>query len=108
MTPARGSLTALRLLLATLLTVGLTGLAVPSATAADTTTTTFTGRVDAVGTAWVAHDWVVDPTGRLDLSLDWVDAAANLNLYLKDPSGAIVASSVSPSDHPETISSRRP
>ena len=97
-------LTTLRLLLATLLTVGLTGLAVPSATAADTTTTTFTGRVDAVGTAWVAHDWAVDPTGQLTLSLDWVDTSANLNLYLKDPSGAIVASSVSPSDHPETIS----
>jgi hypothetical protein len=63
---------------------------------------TFTGSVDAAGTKWVAHRVELSGSGSITASLDWTTPSANLNLYLYNPSGALVATAVT-SSRPETI-----
>ena len=68
-----------------------------------TATKTFTGTVDASGIKWRAHTFDVTATGTIDASLDWDYASANLNLFLYDPSGSLVAQASSATAKPETI-----
>src|SRR4051794_26021619 len=76
--------------------------AVVRALPADATTTTFSGTVSATGTAFVSHMFNVTRAGPITVSVDW-DTAANLNVFLKDPTGAPVAQSTSKTAKPETL-----
>ncbi len=77
------------------------GITIGPATAS---TTTFSGSVDATGTASRKHAFSVPSAGPIVASLEWSDAAANLNLFLVDPSGVQVAVATSKTAEPETIS----
>lgn len=70
--------------------------AVPMATSAGaaTQTATFTARVDASlasAPRVVVHSVDVGEAGTITATLDWDDATANLDLFLKDPSATQVA-----------------
>lgn len=67
-------------------------------------TSVFTGRVDAGGDRWEAHTFEVTDPGQITASLDWDAPAADLNLFLKDPSGTVVASALSKTGRPENVS----
>jgi len=58
------------------------------------TDTTFTGALDASGTAWVSHPFPVSVPGTLTATLDWDNRAADLNLFLNDASGGRAAHAV--------------
>jgi outer membrane protein assembly factor BamB len=81
-----------------LLVVALTWAVQPAAAV----TQTFTGSVDAAGTVSRAHSFTVTELGTISATLDWADASADLSLFLKNPSGVIVASSAS-SRKPESL-----
>lgn len=81
--------------------------AVPLATSAGaaTQTATFNGRVDASTASaprLVVHPFDVGETGTITATLDWTDATANLDLFLKDPAGTQVATAGT-KNKPETI-----
>ena len=78
-------------------------LAGPAGAAASTTTVTATGSVDAAGTSYLNNNVEVTGTGPASASLDWVDPAADLNIFVKDPSGALIASSLDRTAKPETV-----
>jgi DNA-binding beta-propeller fold protein YncE len=67
---------------------------------------TFTGSVDAAGTATKKWTFTVsDINAPIAASLDWVNAGANLNLFLYKPgSSTAVAQAASSSNKPETLS----
>ncbi len=67
---------------------------------------TFTGSVDAAGTAIKKWTFTVsDINAPIAASLDWVNAGANLNLFLYKPgSSTAVAQAASSSNKPETLS----
>ena len=65
-------------------------------------TQTFTGSVDAGGTVTRVHTFTVTELGTISATLDWSTASADLSLFLKNPSGVIVATSAS-SRKPESI-----
>lgn len=89
-----------RATLASVLVAGAT--VVVSAAPAGAASTTFTGTVTAGGTAFKAHPLTVSAAGTITASLDWEQASANLQLQLKDPSGALVARAFT-SNKPEVI-----
>lgn len=64
---------------------------------------THTGSVDASATFWRGHDVSVTASGQISIALGWDDASADLNLFLKDPTGATVASATT-SSRPEQLS----
>jgi sugar lactone lactonase YvrE len=66
----------------------------------------FTGSVDAAGTATKKWTFTVSDTNApIAASLDWVNAGANLNLFLYKPgSSTAVAQAASSSNRPETLS----
>ncbi len=64
--------------------------------AGDTTETsgaeyTFSGTGSSDGDSWFVHKFPVEATGLLSAVLDWDDPAADVNLFLRDPSGTTVA-----------------
>jgi len=63
----------------------------------------YTGRLDASGTSWVTHEFVVSSPGLLTATLDWISASADLNLFLRDPSGKTVAFSNEGTTRPERV-----
>jgi DNA-binding beta-propeller fold protein YncE len=67
---------------------------------------TKTGTVDSAGTATIKYTFVVgDTNAPIAASLDWVNAGANLNLFLYKPgSSTAVAQAASSSNKPETLS----
>jgi serine protease AprX len=67
---------------------------------------TFTGTVDAAGTATKKWTFTVSDTNApIAASLDWLNAGANLNLFLYKPgSSTAVAQAASSSNRPETLS----
>ena len=71
-----------------------------------TQTDTFTGSVDVAGTAIQKYTFTVgDTNAPIAASLDWVDAGANLNLFLYKPgSSTAVAQAASSTNKPETLS----
>jgi outer membrane protein assembly factor BamB len=69
---------------------------------AQAVTQTFTGTVDAGGTVTRVHSFTVTELGTISATLDWANASADLSLFLKNPSGVIVATSAS-SRRPESI-----
>ena len=69
-------------------------LLVPVAGAA-ASTQTFTGTVDAFGTALGVHAFTVSSPATVTVDLTWPNSGANLTLFLKNPSGATVASNTS-------------
>lgn len=75
-------------------------------TAGATITSTYTGFVDASGTKFKQHLFDVVDAGEIDVSLDWSDTSADLNLFLyrKETSGTytLVAQSTT-KNRPETI-----
>ena len=79
-------------------------LAIPTAaTRASSTGCTFTGTVAATGTAWKSHKFEVTEKGAVSVTLDWDNAAADLNMFLINPGGTIVVQAVG-SDKPEELS----
>lgn len=66
-------------------------------------TATFTGSVSASGSAWREHLFAVGSAGTISAALDWDDASANLNLFLYDPSGTLVAGAYSTTAKPERL-----
>jgi|GEM_PF-2271220 len=83
------------LLIACSLAITVGGLSLMAPGIAAATNETLTGSVDAAGVKYVNLPFEVTRTGRISASLDWVNSSANLNLFLKDPSGTQVASSAS-------------
>jgi len=71
-----------------------------------TQTDTFTGSVDAAGTATKKWTFTVNDTNApIAASLGWVNAGANLNLFLYKPgSSTAVAQATTSTDNPETLS----
>jgi tripartite motif-containing protein 71 len=69
-----------------------------------TVTNTFTGSVSSTGTTFRSHTFSVPQAATLTVTLDWNDASANLNEFLYDPNGTLVASSAGPTKKPEVIS----
>jgi Hypothetical glycosyl hydrolase family 15 len=65
------------------------------ASAAGGTSFTFTGTVSATGDRWVDYPFAVTSAGKIDAVLTWGMPSADLNLFLKDPTGKIVTSDVS-------------
>lgn len=61
------------------------------------------GFVDSSGTAFKVVPFDVTGSGTITLSLDWATPSANLNLFLKNPSGVQVASATSTTNRPEII-----
>jgi tripartite motif-containing protein 71 len=76
--------------------IGVVGLAaclmVGAAIPAGAATETFSGSISASGTSWRAHTFQVTTTGHITAILDWTDPGANLNLFLYNPAGTVVAS----------------
>ena len=62
-----------------------------------------TGVLDASGTSWVRAGFSASAGAKIDLSLDWANASADLNLFLYDASGTLVKYSNGASK-PETVS----
>lgn len=54
--------------------------------------------------AWVTHTFAVTAVSDIDAVLDWTNTTVNLNLFLYDPTGALVVYSNGPSTRPETVS----
>jgi hypothetical protein len=54
---------------------------------------TMTGTASVAGTRWSPQPFDVAGPGTITASLSWTDASANLNLFLKDPGGQVVAES---------------
>ena len=79
---------------------GVEGLGASKAVATDF----YSGAVDATGanTQWFTIPITVAPT-RVMISLDWTNAAANLSLYLKNPSGVQVTSAQTPGVKPQAL-----
>jgi tripartite motif-containing protein 71 len=69
-------------------------------------TDTFTGSVDAAGTSIKKFTFTVgDTNAPIQATLDWVNAGANLNLFLYKPgSSTAVAQAASSSNKPESLS----
>lgn len=65
-------------------------------------TGTFAGSLDANGTSWRAHTFEVTSAGQVTAVLDWADAGSNLNMFLYNAAGTIVASATGASK-PERI-----
>ena len=61
---------------------------------ASATTVSFSGSLDANGTNWRAHTFEVTSPGQITAVLDWVDPAANLNMFLYNAAGTLVASTI--------------
>lgn len=64
----------------------------------------FSGTTSASGQSWLTHSFAAAAGDRLDATLDWADVTANLNLFLYDPSGALVAYTSSTTARPEKVS----
>jgi hypothetical protein len=56
-------------------------------------TETFNGNASVSGTSWSAQKFDVAGAGTITVSLTWTDPAANLNLFLKNQDGLVVAES---------------
>ena len=75
------------------LAVGLTVcLVIGAGGVASASTATFSGSLDAAGTNWRAHKFEVTSAGHITAALDWADPGADLNMFLYDAAGTIVAS----------------
>ena len=72
-------------------------------TAAAATAQTFTGSVSASGVSWYAHDYTATGAGPLTVDLDWATASANLNVFVKDASGAVLAGSKTTDSRPKSV-----
>jgi DNA-binding beta-propeller fold protein YncE len=74
--------------------------------AAGSKTDTFTGSVNASGTASVKKTFTVtDTSAPIQAELDWQTTSANLNLFLMPPgSSTAVAQATSKTNNPETLS----
>lgn len=78
--------------------------ALPAAPAG-ATTTILTGSVAAgTSTQFVGRTFSVDVAGTVNISTDWDNPSANLNVFLYDPTNTVVASSTSPTAKPELLS----
>lgn len=51
----------------------------------------FSGATNATNASWKTFDFPAEAGERIDARLDWDNAAADLNVYLYDPSGKVVA-----------------
>lgn len=75
--------------------------------AASAVTYAFTGHVEAAqratGGHWGAHEFPVTEPSRVEVTLDWSTASADLNLFLRDPARRTVAMANSTTAHPEVI-----
>jgi tripartite motif-containing protein 71 len=92
MKPSRNPL---RLGIAWCLVVGLTSsLIIGAAGPASATTASFSGSIDANGTNWRAHTFEVTSPGHITAILDWADPVANLNMFLYNAAGTLVASTI--------------
>ncbi|MEY2474326.1 MAG: tripartite motif-containing protein 71 [Actinomycetota bacterium] len=76
------------------------GLVAPPASQASTST--FTGNVDASGTSFRSYSFSVPVAGTITATLQWANAAAKLNFFLRDPSVTQVAADSS-TNNPKTI-----
>jgi DNA-binding beta-propeller fold protein YncE len=79
------------------------GTVVYGATPSGATVTTDTSTVDATGTSTRTLALQVTAPGRVVLSLDWVEATADLNVFVKGPDRVRVASSTSRTARPEQL-----
>ena len=64
---------------------------------------TFTGSLDAAQTSWVVTNVTIQRPGAVSVTLDWDNAAANLNLFFRDPSGKTVAYQNTTTAKPEKL-----
>lgn len=64
---------------------------------------TWNGKVSSTGTSWRTHDHELVGPARLTATIDWDNAAANLDLFLRAPDGKWVASATSTTAKPETL-----
>ncbi len=78
-----------------------------AAVAVTTPTLPYSGAVDAAGNSWVTFDVALDDGDRIDAVLDWTTTSsggeADLNLFLRDPSGVAVAKAVGGFTKPEVV-----
>ncbi|HZH13188.1 MAG TPA: hypothetical protein VE057_02380 [Archangium sp.] len=63
----------------------------------------YTGRVAASGTSWVTHEFAISSPGTITATLGWTNASADLNLFLKAPSGETVAFANEGTPRPERV-----
>lgn len=68
-------------------------------------TISFTGSGSPSNQSWQPFEFDITVPGTIDITLGWARGDANLNLYLRDPSGSPAAASVTNS-RPETTSFR--
>ena len=74
----------------------------PRATSAPTSFT-FSGSLSATGVSWMSKSFAVAAPGPLSVSVDWDDPAADVNVFLYDPTNALVATALSTTAKPESI-----
>ncbi|MGE0784281.1 MAG: hypothetical protein AB7S26_01235 [Sandaracinaceae bacterium] len=67
-------------------------------------TTSMTGSSTSSGSSWTTHSVVVTQPGTLTATLSWPDASANANLFVYDPTGAMLAFANGTTDNPEVVS----
>jgi hypothetical protein len=48
------------------------------------------GYLSTQSKSWVTHTFKMDAPGLIDISLDWDQDSANMNLFLYDPNGELV------------------
>lgn len=67
------------------------------------TSFTFTGSLSSSGVNWAQKTFSVPAAGPISISVDWDNPAADINVFLYDPTNVLVASALSPSAKPESI-----
>lgn len=64
----------------------------------------FTGRLTNPGTSWVTHPVTFGSAGKVNVTLDWDAHAADMNVFLLDPTGKDVAYANGTVNKPEKVS----
>lgn len=74
------------------------------AEAASAADLTFSGQLSASGTSWRTHAFQVTAGQRIEATLNWANASANLNLFLYSPDGVVVTYANGTTARPERVS----
>ncbi len=64
----------------------------------------FSGFTSSSGPSWITHDVALEAGEEVDITLDWTNADADLNVFLKRPDGTLVAYSNTTTERPEIVS----
>ncbi len=64
----------------------------------------FSGFTSSGGPSWITHDVALEAGEEVEITLDWTNVDADLNVFLKRPDGKTVAYSNTTTERPEVVS----